>query len=94
MEKWEKLFIINVSTGSEMKLAIKIVLVSIVSTFAFISAMGAANPWPAFAVAFGAWFLLIRSQTPSEGITTEKREREKAMEDLMRDWEISRRNRY
>ncbi len=77
-----------------MKLPIKIILASIVSTLAFIGAMGAANPWPALAVAFGAWFLLIWSLTPSEGTTAGKREREKAVEDLMRDWENNRRNGY
>mgnify|MGYP006209542827 CR=1 FL=1 len=79
---------------SQMKLAIKIILASIVSTFAFIGAMGAANPWLAFAVAFGSWFLLIWSLTPSGGIKQDKREREQAMEDLMREWERTRRNRY
>ena len=77
-----------------MKLVIKIILASIVSTFAFIGAMGAASPWPAFAVAFGSWFLLIWSLTPSGGIRKDKREREQAMEDLMREWERTRRNRY
>ncbi len=77
-----------------MKLAIKIILASIVSTLAFIGAMGAANPWPAFAIAFGSWLLLIWSLTPSGGIKQDRREREQAMEDLMREWERTRRNRY
>ena len=77
-----------------MKLVIKIILASIVSTFAFIGAMGAANPWPAFAVGFGSWLLLIWSLTPSGGIKQDRREREQAMEDLMREWERTRRNRY
>lgn len=77
-----------------MKLVIKIILASIVSTFAFIGAMGATNPWPAFAVAFGSWFLLIWSLTPLGGANRDKKERERAMEDLMREWERTRRNRY
>jgi|GEM_PF-830151 len=77
-----------------MKLVPKIVLASAISTFALIGAMGAANPWPVFAVAFGSWFLLIWSLTSSGGIMQDKREREQAMEDLMRDWERTRRNRY
>ena len=77
-----------------MKLALKIILTSIVSTFAFIGAMGASNPWPAFAVGFGAWILLIWSLTPSEGRSPGRREREKAVEDLMREWEKSRRHQH
>ena len=77
-----------------MKLVLKIILVSIVSTFAFIGAISAANPWPAFAVGFVSWLLLIWSLTPSGGIKQDRREREQAMEDLMRDWEKTRRNRY
>src|SRR5690606_1393543 len=73
---------------------LKIIPASIVSTFAFIGAMGAANPCPAFAVAFGSWFLLIWSLTPSGGTKQDRREREQAMEDLMGDWEGARRNRY
>src|SRR5690606_5256246 len=94
MDKWEYLYIFILSTSPKMKLVIKIILASIVSTFAFIGAMGAANPWPAFAVAFGSWFLLIWSLTPSGGIKQDRREREQAMEDLMRDWERTRRNRF
>lgn len=75
-----------------MKLAIKIILASIVCTFAFIGAMGAANPWPAFAVGFGVWFLLIWSLMPSQEGYQGKRKRQKALEDLMRDWERMRRN--
>jgi len=35
-------------TPVRMKPALKIILASIVSTFAFIGAMGASNPWPAY----------------------------------------------
>ena len=77
-----------------MKLVIKIILVSIVSTFAFIGAIGASNPWPAFVVGFGAWFLLIWPLTPSQDRYQGKRERQKALDDLMRDWERMRRKQF
>lgn len=74
-----------------MKFVVKLFLTSIIGTLAFIGAMGAANPLPAFTVGFGVWILFIWSLSADTAKRHEKLERKELIEELMCDWERSRR---
>jgi len=60
----------------------KLLLVSIISSFALIGSSGAANPWPGFIIAWTVWGLFIWSIIPKK---SKKGRREAEKERLIAD---------
>ena len=61
----------------------KLLLVSIISTFALIGSLGASNPWPGFIIAWTAWGLFIWSILPQRKSRREA-EKERLIADILK----------
>jgi hypothetical protein len=67
-----------------MKTFVYFILTCFISTGALLGALHAKNPYPAFAIAFGAWLLFIWGCNRRARREAEKRYREQLFEDYMR----------
>ena len=67
-----------------MKTFIYFVFSCFISVGALFGAMHAANPFPAFGIAFGVWVLFIWGYNKRSKKEAEKRAREQLFEDYMR----------
>lgn len=74
-----------------MKTSTKLILTGLISTLAFIVSVGATNPWPAFAVAFGAWCLFAWSFKSDSKKRKQEREKEELIDEFLKNFDrISR----
>ena len=67
-----------------MKTTVYLIATCFISTFAFFGALGAKNPFPCFAVAFGIWALFFWGCSRRARRQAEKRFQERMFSEFMR----------